>query len=145
MITTVGQMLEGKGSDVWSVGPEATVFEALRLMADRNVGAVLVRSGEQLVGILSERDYARKVALLGKASKDTPVRDVMSSKVYFVRPDQTASDCMATMTEKRIRHLPAMHEGKLVGMISIGDVVRAILAEQQFTIQQLETYISSGG
>lgn len=145
MITTVGQILEKKGADVWSVSPDATVLEALRLMAERNVGAVLVRSGDQLVGILSERDYARKVVLQGKSSKETPVRDVMSSKVYFVRPEQSASDCMAMMTEKRIRHLPVLDGGRLAGMISIGDVVRTLLGEQQFTIEQLENYISSGG
>jgi CBS domain-containing protein len=145
MITTVGQMLEKKGSKVWSVGPNVMVYDALKLMGEHNIGAVLVLSGDQLVGILSERDYARKIALQGMASKQTPVHEVMSTKVFFVRPDQTASECMATMTEKRIRHLPVLLEGKVVGMISIGDAVRAIVDEQQFTIEQLENYIASGG
>jgi CBS domain-containing protein len=135
-------MLRGK-SDVYSVGPRDTVYDALRLMADRNIGAVLVRSGEQIDGIFSERDYARKVILLGKSSRDTLVSEIMTTRVVSVEPEWTAEQCMALMTEKRIRHLPVMEEGRLIGVISIGDVVRAVVDEQQFTIDSLQRYITS--
>jgi CBS domain-containing protein len=135
-------MLRGK-SDVYSVGPRDTVYDALRLMADRNIGAVLVRSGEQIDGIFSERDYARKVILLGKSSRDTLVSEIMTTRVVSVEPEWTAEQCMALMTEKRIRHLPVIEEGRLIGVISIGDVVRAVVDEQQFTIDSLQRYITS--
>ena len=139
---TVNQLLQTKGHEVWSVTPEILVFDALRLMADKNVGALLVREGDKLVGIFSERDYARKVILKGKASKDTPVKEVMSLQVFYVRPAQTIEECMALMTDRRIRHLPVLENNNVVGVISIGDVVKAIISEQEFTIKQLETYIT---
>ena len=142
MTTTVRQMLAGKAG-AYSVGPDDTIFDALRLMADKNIGAVLVLSGETIEGILSERDYARKVVLLGKTSKTTPVREIMTTEVIFVDPDWTADQCMALMTDKRIRHLPVVENGKLAGIISIGDVVRAVVDRQQFTITSLERYIMS--
>ncbi len=142
MSATVRDMLRGK-SDVYSVAPGDTVFTALRLMADRNIGAVLVRSNEKLEGIFSERDYARKVVLLGKMSRETLVSEIMTPRVVSVEPNWTADQCMALMTEKRIRHLPVMEQGRLVGVISIGDVVRAVVDEQQFTIDALQRYITS--
>ncbi len=142
MSATVRDMLRGK-SDVYSVAPGDTVFTALRLMADRNIGAVLVRSNEKLEGIFSERDYARKVVLLGKMSRETLVSEIMTPRVVSVEPNWTADQCMALMTEKRIRHLPVMEQGRLVGLISIGDVVRAVVDEQQFTIDVLQRYITS--
>jgi CBS domain-containing protein len=135
-------MLRGK-SEVYSVGPRETVYDALRLMADRNIGAVLVRSDETIDGIFSERDYARKVILLGKSSRDTLVSEIMTTRVVSVEPEWTAEQCMALMTEKRIRHLPVMADGRLIGVISIGDVVRAVVDEQQFTIDSLRRYITS--
>jgi CBS domain-containing protein len=135
-------MLRGK-SNVYSVGPDDTVYDALRLMADKNIGAVIVRSDETIDGILSERDYARKVILLGKTSKQTLVREIMTTRVISVEPDWTADQCMALMTDERIRHLPVIEKGRLVGVISIGDVVRAVVDEQQFTINSLQRYITS--
>ena len=142
MTTTVRQMLAGKAG-VHSVNPDDTIFDALRLMADKNIGAVLVMSGETIEGILSERDYARKVVLLGKTSKTTPVREIMTTDVISVDPAWTADQCMALMTDKRIRHLPVVENGQLAGIISIGDVVRAVVDSQQFTIRSLEKYIMS--
>lgn len=144
MTTTVRQMLAGKTS-IYSVKPEDTIYDALQLMADKNIGAVLVLSGDEIKGILSERDYARKVALLGRASKTTPVSEIMTTHVICVEPNWTADQCMALMTDKRIRHLPVVDGGRLAGVISIGDIVRAIVEEQQFTIASLERYIMSGG
>ena len=141
---TVAQLLRTKGHGVLSVSPELSVFEALKVMAEKNVGALLVLEGERLVGVFSERDYARKVILKGKSSKDTPVREIMSSHVLYVRPEQTIEDCMALMTDKRVRHLPVLEHGQLVGVISIGDVVKALIAEQQFIIAQLQNYITGG-
>ena len=138
----VNQLLKGKGQDVWSVEPDTPVFRALELMAEKNCGAVLVRKGYRLVGILSERDYARKVILKGKSSKNIPVKSIMSSHVVCIRIDQTIDDCMALMTDKRIRHLPVLENEKLVGVISIGDVVKAVISEQEFVIHQLENYIT---
>jgi CBS domain-containing protein len=135
-------MLRGK-SDVYSVEPGDTVFTALRLMADKNIGAVLVRSDQKIEGIFSERDYARKVILLGKTSRETPVSEIMTTHVISVEPDWTAEQCMALMTDKRIRHLPVMEQGRVVGVVSIGDVVRAVVNEQQFTIDVLQRYITS--
>ena len=139
---TVTQLLRTKGQQVLSVSPDMPVFEALGVMADKNVGALLVVEGERLVGVFPERDYARKVILKGKSSKDTPVQEIMSSHVLYVRPEQTIEDCMALMTDKRVRHLPVMEEGPVVGVISIGDVVKAIIAEQEFIIEQLQNYIT---
>jgi CBS domain-containing protein len=139
---TVTHLLRTKGSEVHTISPDAAVFEALSVMAERNVGAVLVVEGERLIGILSERDYARKVILKGKASKEIPVREIMTSHVLYVRPHQTIDDCMALMTDKRVRHLPVLDGERLVGVISIGDVVKAIIAEQEFMIEQLQNYIS---
>ena len=143
MATTVGQMLRGKPA-VHSVAPGDTVFHALRMMADRNIGAVLVLSGDRIEGILSERDYARKVILLGKTSRETLVSEIMTTTVVMVEPTWTADQCMALMTDRRVRHLPVVQEGRLVGIVSIGDVVRAVVDEQQFTIASLESYITNG-
>jgi CBS domain-containing protein len=140
--TTVHQILAQKGTAYLSIGPEVPVFEALALMAEKNVGALLVCEGERLVGILSERDYARKVVLLGKSSRNTAVREIMSTRVLYVRPEQTVDECMALMTDKRIRHLPVLEAGRIGGIISMGDVVKAVIADQSFAIQQLEQYIT---
>lgn len=142
---TVRELLAKKGSQVWSVSPDATVYEALQLMAEQNVGAVLVLAGEQLAGILSERDYARQVILKGKASRDTPVREIMTTRVVTVSPERTIEECMALMTDRRIRHLPVTGGGALLGVLSIGDVVKAVISEKQFLIEQLEGYITSSG
>jgi CBS domain-containing protein len=142
---TVKDMLRAKGYNVWSVAPDATVLEALALMAEKNVGAVLVLEDDRLVGIMSERDYARKVILLGKTSKDTLVSDIMTSRVLYVSGDQTIQECLALMTDKRIRHLPVMEGDRVIGVVTIGDVGRAIIADQQFMLEQLEHYISGGG
>ena len=142
MSATVREMLRGK-SDVYSVEPGDTVYKALRLMADKNIGAVLVRSDQKIEGIFSERDYARKVILLGKTSRETLVSEIMTTHVISVEPDWTAEQCMALMTDKRIRHLPVMEQGRVVGVVSIGDVVRAVVNEQQFTIDVLQRYITS--
>ena len=144
MGTTVRQMLSSK-SDVYAVKADDTVFDALRVMAERNIGAVLVVSDSGLEGILSERDYARKVILHGRMSHATTVREIMTTNVVCVDPGWTADECMALMTEKRIRHLPVMDEGRLAGVISIGDVVRAVVDEQAFTIKSLERYLMIGG
>jgi CBS domain-containing protein len=138
---TVMHLLRTKGHGVLSVSPETPVFDALEVMAEKNVGALLVLEREVLVGIFTERDYARKVILKGKASKEIPVREIMSSHVLYVRPHQTIEDCMALMTDKRVRHLPVLDEERLVGVISIGDVVKAIIDEQEFMIEQLQNYI----
>jgi len=142
---TVRDLLKAKGRDLWSVTPETTVYDTLKLMADKNIGAVLILDGGQTVGIFTERDYARQVILKGKASKDTPVHEVMTTRVVFVRPEQTIEDCMALMTDKRCRHLPVLDEGRLAGVLSIGDVVKTVISEKQFIIEQLENYISTGG
>ena len=144
MMTTVRQMLSAK-ADVHAVRPEDTIYDALTLMAARNIGAVLVVSGSDLKGIFSERDYARKVVLHGKMSKETLVGEIMTTNVMCVEPSWTADQCMALMTEKHIRHLPVLDNERLVGVISIGDVVRAVLDEQTFTITSLERYILTGG
>jgi len=143
--TTVAQVLRNKGHQVWSVAPDTSVFEALRKMADHGVGALLVMDGNALAGIVSERDYARKVILMGRASRDTPVRDVMSEDVVTVTPESTMQDCMARMTEHHIRHLPVLRDGMVIGVISIGDVVKATISEQAFLIDQLQRYIQGGG
>ena len=127
---------------VYAIAPAASVFEALKLMADKNIGALLVLDDGEIVGIITERDYARKVVLLGRASPQTPVRDVMSPVVMFVGPHHTTEQCMALMTQNRLRHLPVMEDGKLLGMVSIGDLVKDIISEQEFIIEQLERYIT---
>jgi len=138
---TIRQILTKKGNQVFSVTPETTVYDTLKLMADKNIGAVLVLDEGKLVGIMSERDYARKVILHGKFSKEIPVKEIMSANVIFIDPDQTIKNTKAIMIQKRIRHLPVMEDGKLVGIISIGDVVNAVLEENTFMIDQLYTYI----
>lgn len=141
---TVQQILRVKGSSVLSIQPDATVYDALKLMAEKNVGALLVIEKGKLVGILSERDYARKVILKGKSSLHTPVRDIMTDRVMFVRPEQTVEECMALMTEKHIRHLPVLVGDRVAGIVSIGDLVKASLDEKDFMIKQLENYITGG-
>ncbi len=136
------ELLEAKGSDVWSVHPDAAVYDAIEMMADKGVGALMVLDGGALVGVISERDYARKVILLGRSSKDTAVKEIMTARVIYARPDQTVEDCMGLMTDKRIRHLPIVDGEELLGVVSIGDLVKTMLAEQQFVIEQLEQYIS---
>jgi len=138
----VDQLLREKGSDFWSVIPEATVFKALELMAEKNIGAVLVMEGDHLAGIFSERDYARKVVLEGRSSKDIPVQQIMTSKVVCVRPEQSIEECMALMTDKHIRHLPVIEGDRVVGVLSVGDVVKSLISEQEFIISQLEHYIT---
>jgi CBS domain-containing protein len=142
---TVRDVIEAKGHHVWSVGPDTTVYETLRLMAEKEIGAVLVMDHGTTVGIFSERDYARQVILKGRASKDTPTREVMTARVVYVRPEQTVEDCMALMTDKRVRHLPVLEGESLSGILSIGDVVKAVISDKEFIIHQLEQYIASGG
>ena len=137
------EILASKGHEIWSIGPDKTVLDALKLMAEKRIGALLVMEGERVNGLFSERDYARKVILQGRASKDTLVSDVMTSRVICSSLDHTADECMALMTEKRVRHLPIVENNKVVGLISIGDIVKAVISDQQFTIDVLEKYISS--
>ncbi len=144
-MTIVKQLLQGKGSEVWSISPEATVYEALQLMADKNIGALVVLEGGKLAGIISERDYARKVILHQKSSMQIPVSEIMTRTVFFVSPDASIEECMALMTNQRVRHLPVLEDDKLVGVISIGDVVKAIISNQEFMIEQLQNYIVGGG
>jgi CBS domain-containing protein len=139
---TVRDVLKVKGRDVWSVGPEATVLEALQRMAEKEIGALAVMDGARLVGIISERDYARKVFLLGRSSPTTLVKEIMTSHVVHTHLDQPIEECMAVMTDKRVRHLPVIEDGNLVGIISIGDLVKAIIADQKFIIEQLERFIT---
>lgn len=140
---TVAHILRSKPDQaVYKIAPTAPVLEALRLMAQKSIGALLVADGENIVGIMTERDYARKVALMSRSSMETPVRDIMTSEVLYVRPDQSSDECMALMTQNRLRHLPVMDRGKLVGVISIGDLVKDIISEQKFIIEQLEHYIA---
>ena len=141
-MTTVNQMLKRKGHSVWSAALNASVYEALETMAEKHAGALVVLRDGKLAGIFSERDYARKIILKEKSSKDTRVHEIMTQKVYYVKLDQTVEDCMALMTEKRIRHLPVVDDDQVVGLISIGDVVKSIISEQKFMIEQLEQYIS---
>ena len=145
MRTTVQDLLTKKGSRVITVSPTSTVYDAIQTLATNNIGAVLVLDGSRLVGIVSERDYARQVILKGKASKDTAVRDIMTTTVVSVLPEQSIGECMALMTEKRFRHLPVVVGGELLGILSVGDLMKALLDEQAFKIEQLESYISSGG
>jgi CBS domain-containing protein len=143
-MTTIRQILQAKGTSVWTISPQATVLEALRLMAEKNVGALLVTEGEQVAGIFSERDLARSVALKGRTAENTLVSQVMTARVIYVRPGQSMEECMALMTDKHIRHLPVMEDDRLIGVISIGDVVKEIISEQAFTIRSLESYITGG-
>ena len=142
-MTTVRHLLDHKGRALFTIEPEDPVLEAIRMMADRGVGALLVMRGTELAGIVSERDYARKVVLLGRSSAETPVWQIMTSPVITVPLDASVQDCMRLMTERRIRHLPVVESGQVLGMISIGDLVRAVIEEQQQTIEQLESYIHS--
>ena len=141
---TVRDLLQSKGHEIWSVAPEESVFAALELMAEKGIGAVLVLDGRSVVGILSERDYARQVILKGKASKDTPVREIMTRELFVVTPEKTVEQCMELMTERRIRHLPVVVGDRLDGLLSIGDIVKAIISDKQDQIEQLETYITRG-
>ena len=140
---TVRHLIDRKGRALFAIEPEDPVLEAIRMMADRHVGALLVMRGTELAGIVSERDYARKVVLLGRSSAETPVWQIMSSPVVTVTPDTSVQDCMRIMTERRIRHLPVVEGGRVVAMISIGDLVKAVMEEQQQIIEQLESYIHS--
>jgi CBS domain-containing protein len=140
----ISDLLRHKGRDVWSLSPDATVYEAIDQMAQKGVGALLVMQGEDLVGIVSERDYARKVILMGKSSKETRVREIMSNPVICARPDLTIEETMSLMNQKRVRHLPVVVGEKVVGVISIGDVVRGIIDDKEFHIQELTKYITGG-
>ncbi|MBP8002063.1 MAG: CBS domain-containing protein [Chloroflexi bacterium] len=144
-MATVSDILRGKGQDVWAVSPDDTVLSALQVMAEKGIGAVLVLEAGLVRGILSERDYARKVVLQGRSSANTPVKEIMTSRVFAVTPSHTVENCISLMTEKRIRHLPVMDGGKLVGVISIGDVVKMMLTEKSIIIDQLTSYITTGG
>ncbi len=139
---TVKQLLHGKSHALWSISPDAMVFEAIKLMADRQIGALMVVEDARPVGIITERDYATKLALHDKSSRTTPVREVMTDRVLFVTPAHALDDCMALMNEHRIRHLPVLDQGQLVGVLSIRDLVQAIIEDRQFMIQQLENYIT---
>lgn len=140
----ISSLLHHKGATVWSIAPEATVFDAIKLMAEKNVGALLVKSGAKLVGVFTERDYARKIALHGKSSKDTRVKEILSSHLTTVTPDDSIEDCMRLMTEKRVRHLPVLRDGSVVGIVSIGDLVNWTISAQDATIAQMEQYIAGG-
>lgn len=140
---SVGELVKEKGSQIWSVGPDSTVLEAIRVMAEKGIGALVVLADGRLAGIVSERDYARKVVLQGRSSRETPVRDIMTVRVVCARPERTIEECMALMTDHRIRHLPIADGEALIGIVSIGDLVKAIIAEQKFVIAQLESYIGS--
>ena len=139
----VKDILETKGRDVWYIEPGALVYDAMKLMADKGIGALLVMEERRLVGIISERDYARKIILQGRSSRSTNVQEIMTSRVVYTEPEQNIEECMALMTEKRIRHLPVMEGGQVCGVISIGDLVKAIIREQKFIIEQLERYNST--
>lgn len=143
-MATVRQVLKNKGYEIWSVAPQSTVYEALQVMSEKDVGALLVVDEGNLVGIFSERDYARKLILKGRFSKDTTVTELMTHEVLYVEPQSTIEDCMALMTAKHIRHLPVFEKERLIGIVTIGDVVKQIISHQEFTIQQLGTYITGG-
>jgi CBS domain-containing protein len=142
-VKTVKDILRAKGSVVWSVKPDESVFEALKLMAEKDVGGLVVMNGDHLAGIITERDYARKVIIEGRSSKETPVTDVMTKKVLCVTPERTVDECLALMTEKRLRHLPVLEDKNVIGIVSIGDLVKAIIEEQRLLIDQLQQYITS--
>jgi CBS domain-containing protein len=138
---TVDDILRAKGRNVWSISPDSMVLAAIGMMAEKEIGALVVMDGEKLAGIVTERDYARKVVLSGRSSKDTPVKDVMTTRVLCTRPEQTVNECMALMTDKRARHLPVLDHERVVGIVSIGDLVKAVINEQKFVIEQLQQYI----
>ena len=140
---TVRQLLEAKAPEIFSIDPDSAVIDAIRLMAEKRIGAVLVMQGTQLVGILSERDYARKIVLQGRSSSDTPVRDIMTADVLTVGLDDNADHCMQVVTDRRIRHLPVVHQGSVIGVVSIGDLVKAVIEDQQVELDQLTRYIAS--
>ena len=142
MVETIATILAAKGRQIWAISPDSCVFDAIALMAEKRIGAVLVMSGQALVGIVSERDYARKVILQGRSSKETKVRQIMTSSVITVEPVDSVEDCMRIMTQRRIRHLPVLESGGLVGLVSIGDLVKALISHQAFTIQELESFIA---
>ena len=140
---TAADVLKSKADQaVHTITPGALVFDALKLMADKNIGALLVMEGERIAGIITERDYARKIVLMSRSSRETPVREIMTSAVMYVRPGQTTEECMVLMTENRLRHLPVVDGNRLLGLVSIGDLVKSIISEQKFTIEQLQHYIS---
>ena len=139
---TIEKILNNKDKQIWSVEPKTSIFEALIIMSDKEIGALLVIEDEKLIGIFSERDYARKVILKGKSSKTTPVGELMTKKVFYIDPEKTINDCMAIMTDKHIRHLPVIENDKVIGMVTIGDVVKQVISEQEYTIQHLENYIT---
>ncbi len=141
-MTTIAQLLNVKGNQIWSVEPKATIFEALEIMSEKEIGALLVMEDGKLTGIFSERDYARKVILKGKSSKETPVGELMTKKVFYIDPQKTINDCMAMMTAKRIRHVPVIEDNQVMGIVTIGDVVNQIISEQEVTINHLENYIT---
>ena len=142
-MTSVVHILQSKPEKtVYTIAPTATVFDAVKLMAEKSIGALVVMEGEHVVGMITERDYARKIVLMARSSKETRVHDIMTSAVMYVSPDQTSQECMALMTENRLRHLPVMDNGKLIGLVSIGDLVKDIISEQKFIIEQLEHYIT---
>ncbi|MGE5162944.1 MAG: CBS domain-containing protein [Sphingobacteriales bacterium] len=142
-MTTVRQLLNEKGHNVFTVGPNESVFDAIHKMAKENIGSLVVCEGLKPIGIITERHYARNVFLKGRASPSTLVRDIMETQVLYARPDQTADECMAVMSDKRVRHLPVMDQGKIIGIISIGDLVKNVIDDQKFTIEQLTHYITS--
>lgn len=139
---TIDSILKQKTASLWSVSPDTTVFETIQLMADKNIGAVLVKSGEKLIGIVSERDYTRKIAIKGKSSKETPVREIISTPAITVTPNHTVEECMRLMTEHRIRHLPVLEADKVIGVVSIGDLVNWVISAQSVAIKQMENYIA---
>ncbi len=143
-MSSVRQLLRNKRPEVWTISPQATVYEALELMAEKDIGALLVTNEGRLEGIFSERDYARKVVLKGRSSRETRVGDLMTQAIYYVTPDQSVEECLALMTEKRVRHLPVLEGPRLVGLVSIGDAVKCIIDEQELTIRHLENYITGG-
>jgi CBS domain-containing protein len=142
-MTTATQILRSKADKaVYSTTPSSTVFDAVKLMAEKNVGALVVIEGDAVVGVITERDYARKIVLMARSSKETAVREIMTAPVMYVQPDRTSEECMALMTECRVRHLPVLDRGKMIGVVSIGDLVKDVISEQKFIIQQLEQYIA---
>jgi len=141
-MTSVRHLLARKGGEIWSIGPEDTVFDAIKMMADKNIGSLIVMEDGRLVGLITERHYARNVVLKGRASPKTRVREIMEPNVVYVRPDYTVEQCMALMTSKMVRHLPVIEDENLLGIVSIGDLVKSIIRDQKFVIEQLEHYIS---
>jgi len=142
-MTTVRQLLEKKGRNLWTIGPDETVYEAMAKMAEKDVGSLVVMDGEKILGIITERHYSRNVVLKGKTSPTMPVGEIMEKNVVYVLPEQLLEECMALMTDKRVRHLPVLEGGKVIGIVSIGDLVKGIISDQKFVINQLEHYIHS--